>query len=129
MATTYWEKIDDGLANDPDGLMKKIWLKYESLLHPPNVRRPLRWVNNWNLYEFTSLDVSAQPRVIVFRPGPNKTSFGSVRVVEDRPRRGILWDIFTTNELPAVGLYMGIIPAGFHCHLLVVELKILTYPD
>lgn len=87
----------------------------------------MRWANNWTLYDFEMLEMSEQPRVIVFRPGPNKKSLGSVRVVEGSPQRGILWDVFTSKDSKADGLYTGVIPAGFYCHLLCVEVRIYAY--
>lgn len=43
--------------------------------------------------------------------------------------QGMLWDLFTSKDLPAVGVYTGFIPPGYVCQLLGVELRKLQYPD
>lgn len=85
---------------------------------------------DWNCHDFDVLGTSAQSRIIVFRTPPGKTSFGSVRVLEDR-HRGVakLWDIITSRDLPAEEVFMGLIPARYACILLGVELQIFLIFD
>ena len=57
-------------------------------------------------YDFDALEGKIQPRVIVFRAPPGKTSFLSVRILDEGREHmvgGILWDIFSTMDLPAEG--------------------------
>ena len=73
----------------------------------------------------------AQPRVIIIRPPPGKTNFGSVKVVEgghSQTLGALLWDIFTSRDLRAEGIYTGILPAGYICYLFDAEIKAIACP-
>lgn len=139
----YWEKIDEQLANDAISLEGKVQVKVEALfqqgrpttkhvqygrfLGPP---RALQTSKGWTHCEFEDLPPEAEPRVIVFRPPHNKTSFASVRVMlegQEHMVGGILWDLFTTDNVSADGVYTGVVPPGYTCYFLAVEVKVIRH--
>lgn len=83
--------------------------------------------SNWEHFDSGVIRAEPQTRVIMFKSPPGQHKFGSVRVVQDGLERvlgGTLWDVFSSEEFPAYGLYTGIVPMGLSCHLRDVEVKL-----
>ena len=80
--------------------------------------------NDWVACNLEDIEPKQTPVVIIFRPRPEKQYLGCVRVIHKQSNL-LLWDVYTSPELPATRVYTGIIRPGCDCSLQNVEIKLV----
>lgn len=125
MTTSFWEKTTDLIIDDPESLRQRIIIKYQRFfVGIPQLVTAIRVSQDWTCHEIKAVEATPIPRIILFRPPPEKGFFGCVRVsTRDHPRHQ-LWDLFSW-ELPAQDVYTGFIPSNHICWLQDVEVKLV----
>lgn len=76
---------------------------------------------NWKTHVITTLDPVPFARIIVFKPPPAETFFGLVRV--ENSAELLIWDVYDTEEMPATGRYIGLVPPDCVIQLKKVMVK------
>ena len=146
MATEYWERITEAIANDENNVKEVVqakvsascpvndnWLnvsiryggKPGALKLTPEHISELVLDKEWKYYEAGCLKPQSYfPRVILFKPPTWKTTFSLVRTRDER--HVVLWDFHGAKIGSTEGVYIGLVPADFSVYFLQVDVKYLV---
>ncbi|CAF9942200.1 hypothetical protein IMSHALPRED_003408 [Imshaugia aleurites] len=145
MATTFYAKITDAIANDETQLKEYVqakvhescpvndnWLNVSIRYGTPGAEWALtpRYISIsvldkiWKYFNVTKFEPDIYPRVVLFKPPTWKKTFSSVRVID---KRGVvLWDLHDTKKVPTEDIYAGLVPAGCAVDFVQVDMKYLA---
>ena len=143
MATTFYEKTTEVIANDENKLKDCIQAKVgESCCANDNwlnasiqYGTPSAWKltpeyisvlvldEAWEYYDFTKSKPDPYPRVVLLKPPDWKKTFSSVRAKDDHG--SVLWELHDSKIAPTEGIYVALVPGGCTVEFLHVDVKYL----